>query len=93
MEGGYHSGGVRSKPITSEVTTDPVFMSCLFSPPGGGNLTQVRRVVLVLSGKGGVGKSTLTTELALALRHAGKKVRDQQTPPSIRQALTITKYT
>ena len=30
--------------------------------------------MLVLSGKGGVGKSTITTELALALRHAGKKV-------------------
>nr|XP_006637088.1 PREDICTED: cytosolic Fe-S cluster assembly factor NUBP2 [Lepisosteus oculatus] len=39
-----------------------------------GNLAQVRHVVLVLSGKGGVGKSTLTTELALALRQAGKKV-------------------
>lgn len=38
------------------------------------NMAQVRRVVLVLSGKGGVGKSTITTELALALRHAGKKV-------------------
>ena len=33
-------------------------------------------MVLILSGKGGVGKSTLTTELALALRHAGKKVGD-----------------
>uniref|UniRef100_A0A4W6BIS0 NUBP iron-sulfur cluster assembly factor 2, cytosolic n=1 Tax=Lates calcarifer TaxID=8187 RepID=A0A4W6BIS0_LATCA len=39
-----------------------------------GSLAQVRHVVLVLSGKGGVGKSTITTELALALRHAGKKV-------------------
>uniref|UniRef100_A0A671R771 Nucleotide binding protein 2 (MinD homolog, E. coli) n=1 Tax=Sinocyclocheilus anshuiensis TaxID=1608454 RepID=A0A671R771_9TELE len=39
-----------------------------------GNLDQVEHVVLVLSGKGGVGKSTITTELALALRHAGKKV-------------------
>ncbi|TNN03963.1 hypothetical protein fugu_000992 [Takifugu bimaculatus] len=39
-----------------------------------GNMAQVRHVVLVLSGKGGVGKSTITTELALALRHAGKKV-------------------
>ncbi|KAE8284320.1 Cytosolic Fe-S cluster assembly factor nubp2 [Larimichthys crocea] len=39
-----------------------------------GSLSQVRHVVLVLSGKGGVGKSTITTELALALRHAGKKV-------------------
>ncbi|XP_056285558.1 cytosolic Fe-S cluster assembly factor nubp2 isoform X2 [Pseudoliparis swirei] len=39
-----------------------------------GNLSQVRHVVLVLSGKGGVGKSTVTTGLALAFRHAGKKV-------------------
>uniref|UniRef100_A0A3P8SF72 NUBP iron-sulfur cluster assembly factor 2, cytosolic n=1 Tax=Amphiprion percula TaxID=161767 RepID=A0A3P8SF72_AMPPE len=39
-----------------------------------GNLSQVQHVVLVLSGKGGVGKSTITTELALALQHAGKKV-------------------
>ncbi|KAM8876372.1 cytosolic Fe-S cluster assembly factor nubp2 [Synchiropus picturatus] len=39
-----------------------------------GSLANVRHVVLVLSGKGGVGKSTITTELALALKHAGKKV-------------------
>uniref|UniRef100_H2LSK1 Nucleotide binding protein 2 (MinD homolog, E. coli) n=1 Tax=Oryzias latipes TaxID=8090 RepID=H2LSK1_ORYLA len=39
-----------------------------------GNLALVKHVVLVLSGKGGVGKSTITTELALAFKHAGKKV-------------------
>ncbi|KAJ8284191.1 hypothetical protein COCON_G00030410 [Conger conger] len=39
-----------------------------------GSLADVHHVILVLSGKGGVGKSTMTTELALALRHAGKKV-------------------
>lgn len=38
------------------------------------NLADVHHIVLVLSGKGGVGKSTISTELALALRHAGKKV-------------------
>ncbi|KAJ7305784.1 hypothetical protein JRQ81_010150 [Phrynocephalus forsythii] len=39
-----------------------------------GNLAGVQHILLVLSGKGGVGKSTLSTELALALSHAGKKV-------------------
>ena len=43
-------------------------------------MARVRHVVLVLSGKGGVGKSTITTELALALRHAGKKVSCLVTP-------------
>ncbi|XP_078692350.1 cytosolic Fe-S cluster assembly factor NUBP2-like [Branchiostoma floridae x Branchiostoma belcheri] len=38
------------------------------------NMSSVRHVVLVLSGKGGVGKSTVAAQLALALRQAGKKV-------------------
>eukprot|EP01134_Creolimax_fragrantissima_P005572 CFRG5572T1 len=37
-------------------------------------LHNVKHVVLVLSGKGGVGKSTVTTQLALSLVEAGKKV-------------------
>ncbi|NXO73342.1 NUBP2 factor, partial [Phainopepla nitens] len=38
------------------------------------SLAGVQHVVLVLSGKGGVGKSTLCSQLALALRGAGKRV-------------------
>ena len=37
-------------------------------------LAGVEHVILVLSGKGGVGKSTVTTQLALGLVQAGKKV-------------------
>ncbi|NXC22538.1 NUBP2 factor, partial [Corythaeola cristata] len=42
--------------------------------PERSNLAGVRHILLVLSGKGGVGKSTISTELALSLRHSGKKV-------------------
>ncbi|KAI9847919.1 MAG: cytosolic Fe-S cluster assembly factor cfd1 [Sclerophora amabilis] len=38
------------------------------------SLSQVKHIVLVLSGKGGVGKSSITTQLALSLSLAGKTV-------------------
>ncbi|XP_052750241.1 cytosolic Fe-S cluster assembly factor NUBP2 homolog isoform X2 [Galleria mellonella] len=37
-------------------------------------LEQVKRIILVLSGKGGVGKSTVSTQLALTLREKGYKI-------------------
>ena len=38
------------------------------------HLPGVKRVILVLSGKGGVGKSTVATQLAFAFQQAGQKV-------------------
>jgi Mrp family chromosome partitioning ATPase len=37
-------------------------------------LDGVKHIILVLSGKGGVGKSTVSTQLALALKDMGFKV-------------------
>lgn len=37
-------------------------------------LDHVKHVILVLSGKGGVGKSTVSTQLALTLKEKGLKV-------------------
>lgn len=37
-------------------------------------LDGVKHIILVLSGKGGVGKSTVSTQLALALKDMGLKV-------------------
>ncbi|CEJ80426.1 Putative Cytosolic Fe-S cluster assembling factor cfd1 [[Torrubiella] hemipterigena] len=55
-------------------------------------LEKVQHVVLVLSGKGGVGKSSVTTQLALALALAGHKVGILDidlTGPSIPRMLSI----
>jgi ATP-binding protein involved in chromosome partitioning len=41
---------------------------------GVGGLPNVKNIIAVASGKGGVGKSTVTTQLAIALKKAGAKV-------------------
>ncbi|KHN98367.1 cytosolic Fe-S cluster assembling factor cfd1 [Metarhizium album ARSEF 1941] len=55
-------------------------------------LDKVRHIVLVLSGKGGVGKSSVTTQLALSLSQAGHSVGILDvdlTGPSIPRMLSI----
>ncbi len=45
-------------------------------------LPGVKNTILVLSGKGGVGKSTVATQLALAFQQTGKKVRHFHKAPT-----------
>ncbi|XP_032854284.1 cytosolic Fe-S cluster assembly factor NUBP2 isoform X2 [Tyto alba] len=62
-----------AKGLSSPAASQP-FPELLGSTWEKSNLAGVRHILLVLSGKGGVGKSTISTELALSLRHSGKKV-------------------
>ena len=43
-------------------------------------MNAVGRKILVLAGKGGVGKSTVSTQLALSLARQGRKVRRRLLP-------------
>lgn len=47
---------------------------CTMKPDRGNELNNVKKVVAVMSGKGGVGKSTVTSLLATAYRRKGYKV-------------------
>ena len=51
-----------------------ILLHCYVADPGQ-PLKSIRHVILVLSGKGGVGKSTLASQLAWSLYTNGKKVK------------------
>jgi Mrp family chromosome partitioning ATPase len=70
--------GVTSVKVTfgamSEEEKKEIFASGKPELPKLNSFNQVKRVIAVMSGKGGVGKSSVTALLACALARAGKKV-------------------
>lgn len=61
-----------SKVLSREVSVAPSKMEEAGGPPT--SLAKVKHIVLILSGKGGVGKSSVTTQTALTLVNMGFKV-------------------
>ncbi len=61
----------------------------------GNSMSSIKKVIAVISGKGGVGKSTVTASLAVAMARQGKKVAildADVTGPSIPMAFNIHEH-
>ena len=74
---GYPASGIRdtlSERLREFLDTERLDLEVHFDPPSSRGFAQVKHVIAVASGKGGVGKSTTAVNLALALEREGAMV-------------------
>src|SRR5690348_5386854 len=66
-------GGVRSAKVLIDIHAPPAGAGA-GAPVGAQRIPGIEHIIAVASGKGGVGKSTVAANIAIALEHAGAKV-------------------